>query len=166
MTPDDLYALPPEEFVAARDALARSLPKDEAAAVRALRRPTVVAAAINAAVRRSPALVATLEAASVDEELAEALRAGRLVREAQAGGFGPVPERIAPRPVPEPAVDPRELEQAQAELTAAEAEVTRLRRELAEASERARSARVAVRKAELAAERLRHEAWLRADRDR
>ena len=144
MSVDGLYALPPEEFVAARNALARTLPKPEAAEVRKLRRPSVVAWAINQAVRRSPALVAalldagealraaqeaavtgggggaalreataarrdavrrlaaevgvrpeyagavaaTLEAATVDSSVAEALRAGRLEREVEPGGFG------------------------------------------------------------------------------
>lgn len=54
-TPDDrigeLFALPNEEFVAARDALAKECKaagdKDAAAAVKQLRRPTVAAAAVN-----------------------------------------------------------------------------------------------------------------------
>lgn len=58
MTPDSLYTLPPEEFVAARDALARELRQagdDESARdVKALRRPTVAAWAVNLAVRRAP----------------------------------------------------------------------------------------------------------------
>lgn len=48
---DDLYRVRPEEFVAARDALARRLReegrKDEAAGVKKRRRPTVVAWAVN-----------------------------------------------------------------------------------------------------------------------
>jgi hypothetical protein len=48
---DDLYALPAEEFVRARDALARDLAKagrrDESQQVRALRRPSRSAAALN-----------------------------------------------------------------------------------------------------------------------
>lgn len=53
---DDLFGLDPEAFVAARDALARRLRsagrKDEAAAVKALRRPTVAAWVLNQLVRR------------------------------------------------------------------------------------------------------------------
>jgi len=55
---DALYALPPEEFVAARDALAKDLRgrKDRAGAdaVRALRRPSVPASLVNQLVRREP----------------------------------------------------------------------------------------------------------------
>ena len=53
---DELFELDPEEFVGARDALARRLrsagQKEEAAAVKALRRPTVAAWALNQLVRR------------------------------------------------------------------------------------------------------------------
>ena len=52
---DDLYGLPDGEFTAARDALAKRLRgekrREEADAVKALRRPSVAAAAINRAVR-------------------------------------------------------------------------------------------------------------------
>jgi hypothetical protein len=55
VTIDDLYALPGADFVAARDALARELAKDgrkdDAAAVRALRRPTQAAEVLNAIAR-------------------------------------------------------------------------------------------------------------------
>ena len=58
MTREELYGLPGAEFVAARDALARSLAKDkhrdEAAAVKALRRPTRSAEALNALARTEP----------------------------------------------------------------------------------------------------------------
>jgi len=51
----DLYALPPDGFVAARDALAKELKEagraEEAAAVKRLRRPSVVAWAVNAVAR-------------------------------------------------------------------------------------------------------------------
>src|SRR5688500_10764272 len=54
--PDELFGLDPEAFVAARDALARRLRgagrKDEAAAVKGLRRPTVAAWALNQLARR------------------------------------------------------------------------------------------------------------------
>ena len=57
----DLYGLPGAEFVAARDALARSLAKDkqrdEAAAVKALRRPTRSAEVLNELARSEPKAV-------------------------------------------------------------------------------------------------------------
>lgn len=73
MSPDearpisDLYALPPEEFIGARDALAKELKDggraDEAAAVKKLRKPSVVAWALDAAARGDPeAVEALLEA--------------------------------------------------------------------------------------------------------
>jgi hypothetical protein len=57
----DLYALPPEEFTAARDAAVTAARADgdrpAAAALAALRRPTVAAYAVNALVRAEPSLV-------------------------------------------------------------------------------------------------------------
>jgi len=71
-----LYGLPPEEFVAARDELARQLRKDGDAAaakrVAGLRRPTVVAWAVNQAARRRPELVTDLVEAG--ERLRQAQR--------------------------------------------------------------------------------------------
>jgi hypothetical protein len=58
-----LYELPPEEFVAARDELWRRLraaDRQAAERVRALRRPTVAAWAVNQVARRQPELVAEL----------------------------------------------------------------------------------------------------------
>jgi hypothetical protein len=73
---DRLFALPPEEFVAARDALAQQLRAEgdraRAAEVRALRRPTVAAWAVNQVARRRPADVAAL--VEVGEELHRAQR--------------------------------------------------------------------------------------------
>lgn len=67
-----LYALPPGEFVAARDALVRDLraggDRATAAAVKALRRPTVAAWALNQVARAEPDVVTTVL------EAAEALR--------------------------------------------------------------------------------------------
>jgi hypothetical protein len=61
---DELFRLPPEEFTAARDRLARELTeaddRDAARKVKALRRPTAAAWAVNTAVRRKPDLVAAL----------------------------------------------------------------------------------------------------------
>src|SRR4051812_41939694 len=143
---DELYGLPDAEFTAARDALAKRLRaekrREDADAVKALRRPSVAAGAINWAVREHGAdevlaagealreaheallsgggdaaavreamarerdavrgfarlaldegasgateekVRATLHAASVDDEVREALTAGRLEREAEAG---------------------------------------------------------------------------------
>jgi hypothetical protein len=71
-----LYGLPPEEFVAARDELARQLRKEGDAAagrrVAGLRRPTVVAWAVNQAARRRPELVTDLVEAG--ERLRQAQR--------------------------------------------------------------------------------------------
>jgi hypothetical protein len=167
---DDLYDVEPDEFVAARDALARSLKKagDAAGAARVakLRRPTVAAWALNTVARAHPdaidalldagvalraaqqealrgdaaalrtatsvrraavatvaglvaevlgeragaqagAVSATLEAATVDESVAAALRAGRLDREQSAAaagfGFGDVGDWTPPPPAPKAA---------------------------------------------------------------
>jgi hypothetical protein len=59
---NDLYAVRPEEFVAARTALVKQLKaeghKEEAAATAKLRRPSVAAWALNQVAREEPALVA------------------------------------------------------------------------------------------------------------
>ncbi|MDQ4005357.1 MAG: hypothetical protein M3135_03525, partial [Actinomycetota bacterium] len=64
---DELYDLRPEEFTAARDGLVRSLKDagdgDAAAEVKKLRRPTVVAWALNQLVRRHRRRVEELIAA-------------------------------------------------------------------------------------------------------
>ncbi|MGV3758916.1 MAG: hypothetical protein ACO1PW_05150 [Actinomycetota bacterium] len=56
-----LYDLRPEEFVAARDALVKELraagERGEATAVKALRRPSAAAAALNRAARSRPELL-------------------------------------------------------------------------------------------------------------
>jgi hypothetical protein len=90
---DDLYALAPEGFVAARDALARTLKEsgDPAAAaeVKRLRRPSVAAWALNQLVRREPELLDELI------EAGEALRGAQ--RKAMSGvkesGFREATER-------------------------------------------------------------------------
>ncbi|MGP3923488.1 hypothetical protein [Streptomyces sp. 8N616] len=48
---DQLYALPPEQFTAARDEAAKTAPRGQAAKIRALRRPTLAAWALNLLVR-------------------------------------------------------------------------------------------------------------------
>jgi exonuclease VII small subunit len=72
-----LYALPAEEFVAARNALVKRLKadkrKDEAAEVAALRRPSVVAWALNHVARDDPDAVAILVEAA--QGVADAQRA-------------------------------------------------------------------------------------------
>lgn len=75
---DHLYDLPPEQFVAARDALARQLTGAERDAVRALRRPSVVAAIANRLARDEPQALRAL------------LAAGEQLRAAQLGGAGDV----------------------------------------------------------------------------
>jgi exonuclease VII small subunit len=74
---DALYALPAEEFVAARNALVKRLKadkrKDEAAEVAALRRPSVVAWALNHVARDDPDAVAILVEAA--QGVADAQRA-------------------------------------------------------------------------------------------
>lgn len=80
-TIDDLYALPPSEFVAARDALVKILraqgDKEQAAAVKALRRPSAGAAALNVAARRRPDLVdGALAAAAALREATESAVGG------------------------------------------------------------------------------------------
>jgi hypothetical protein len=88
---DELYGLPDDEFTAARDALAKRLRgekrRDEADEVKALRRPSVGAAAINRAVREHGA-DELLAAGDALREAHEALLSGKgdakAVREATA----------------------------------------------------------------------------------
>jgi len=67
MTTDDidaLYALPLDEFTRARDDLAKALraqgDKDAASTVKALRKPSVPAWALNQVARQNPELIAEL----------------------------------------------------------------------------------------------------------
>jgi hypothetical protein len=80
----ELYAQPPDGFIAARDALVKELKgsgrDDEAAAVKKLRRPSVVAWAVNRAAREAPEQVTALRDAG------QALR--RAQRKALSGGGG------------------------------------------------------------------------------
>src|SRR5918996_2696403 len=69
---DALFALPPEEFTAARDELAKSLEERQAAKeVKALRRPTTAAWAVNQTVRRHPDALERLLAAGREVRLAQ-----------------------------------------------------------------------------------------------
>jgi hypothetical protein len=75
---EDLYALPPEEFTAARDAAAKAAraagDKEGAKTLAGLRRPTVSAHLVNLLVRAEPALVAQL--LDLGAQLGEAQRSG------------------------------------------------------------------------------------------
>jgi hypothetical protein len=74
---DRLYAAPPDRFTAERDALAKSLrtsDKAAAGAVKALRRPTVTAWALNQVARNQPGDLSALFEA--DAELSRAQREG------------------------------------------------------------------------------------------
>ena len=76
--PDDLYAVAPGEFTAARDLLARTLKaagdKEKAAEVKALRKPSTAAWAVNQLARRYP------------ERMDAFLKAGEQLRAAQRKG--------------------------------------------------------------------------------
>ena len=75
----DLYALPPEEFTAARDAEVRAArgagEREQAKALAALRRPTASAHAVNALARAEPELLAQL--LELGQQLAQAQAAGQ-----------------------------------------------------------------------------------------
>lgn len=80
MRRDDLYGLPLEEFTSARDALAKELrtagKKDAADEVKALRKPSVSAWAVNQAARRRP------------QDVKRLVAAGGELRKAQRGVVG------------------------------------------------------------------------------
>ncbi len=87
---DDLFALPTDEFVAARNDLAKELKvdkrTDDAKAIQALRRPSVAAWALNQLARRQPKLL---------EELFDAAHALRGAQaDAMSGGRGPLRETM------------------------------------------------------------------------
>ena len=90
---DRLFSLPPEEFIAARDELAKRLKaegkSEEAAGVKGLRRPTVAAWAANQAARQRPDEVAELLAAGA--ELHKAQR--KALSGVKGGGFREAMER-------------------------------------------------------------------------
>jgi hypothetical protein len=72
----DLYALPPEEFTAARDAAAK-----EDKSLKALRKPSVAAWVVNTLVRREPALLEQLVDLGAALRDATAARQGEQLRE-------------------------------------------------------------------------------------
>jgi hypothetical protein len=77
---DDLYGLPPEEFTRARDALAKELrdagKREAADEVKALRKPTVSAWAVNQASRQRP------------QDVKRLVKAGDALRKAQRAAVG------------------------------------------------------------------------------
>ncbi|HEX8004072.1 MAG TPA: hypothetical protein VF519_15395 [Mycobacteriales bacterium] len=233
---DELYALDPDEFVPARDAIVRRLRKegarDEAAAVAKLRRPTVPAWALNVVARDHPgevaavlaagerlrsaqeqalrgdaaalrtataerraavaaaaalvadvlgdrapaqagAVSATLEAATVDPDVAELLRAGRLDRERSAAaagfGFGDVGDWTPPPPRKAPATKAAKKQPGKAAPAAKEpankapakpakpARDDRLRAELDAAVAEAKARAAELHDAEVAVSRLKKE---------
>ena len=90
---DRLFSLPPEQFIAARDEVAKRLKAEdmpeEAAEVGALRRPTVAAWAANQVARRHPADIEELLAAG--ETMRSAQR--RVLSGAREGGFREATDR-------------------------------------------------------------------------
>lgn len=80
-TAEELYGLPPEEFTAARDRAAGGLPRDQAALVRRLRRPTVAAWTANLIARRDPGAVGALGELGGELRRAHADLDGELLRE-------------------------------------------------------------------------------------
>ena len=150
---DELYALPPEEFVAARDAaVKRTDDPDLKKTIKSLRRPTASADAVNQVVRDNPDgveallalgeqlrtamagrsgdvralseqrrslvgdlvpkdlpanvrddVTATLEAATADPQLGEAVRSARLVKPLRYAGFGELPDLADVMATPLPA---------------------------------------------------------------
>jgi hypothetical protein len=90
---DELFTTPPAEFVAARNALAKSLKaagqKEEAAAVAALRRPSAPDWALNTVALRDPDVVADAVAA------AEELRAVQAAALGDAGAAADLREAMA-----------------------------------------------------------------------
>jgi hypothetical protein len=82
-----LYRLPPEQFTAARDALARRLrssgDREKAEEIRRLRRPNAVAWSLNQVAQEHPGLID--EALATGSELREAMEIGdgRLLRDAE-----------------------------------------------------------------------------------
>jgi len=216
---DELYGLPPGEFTRARDERAKELrvggEREAANAVKALRRPTVAAWALNQLARRrakdldkllsagedlraaqeellaggdrstfqdaaarerdlvarlaadattlaseagerggglQEKVAATLHAAALDEETAEELRAGRLVKEREAiGGFGATAGAPVPAAPPKPPkIRPAKRRPARADSSAAAREDAQRRQRLTAARTDERHARREVEAAERA----------------
>jgi hypothetical protein len=80
---EELYGSPPGEFTKKRDALAKELPEDDAAKLRARRKPTQIAWVLNQLARREPDAIAELTDAG--RELARSER--QALRGDKAGTF-------------------------------------------------------------------------------
>jgi hypothetical protein len=82
-----LYALPPDEFVAARNAAVKACKqegrKDDAAAIAALRKPSVIESALNRTAHRDPDTTAAWAAAAQSADDAQSATIGG----AEAGGL-------------------------------------------------------------------------------
>jgi len=212
---DELYGLAPGEFTSARDARAKELrgagDREAANAVKALRKPTVAAWALNQLSRRKgkdldrllaageklrgaqeellaggdrsafqkaaarerelvaeltatamelageggtgleEKVAATLHAAALDEDTADELRAGRLLREREAiGGFGAAPPAGGSRPAPRAKKPAPAARKRDAKRERAKAEDARARERLAAARTDERHARRELEAAEKA----------------
>ena len=212
---DELYGLAPGEFTSARDARAKELRsgggREAANAVKALRKPTVAAWALNQLSRRNgkdldrllaageklrgaqeellaggdrsafqkaaarerelvaeltatavklageggtgleEKVAATLHAAALDEDTADELRAGRLLREREAiGGFGAAPPAGESGPAPRAKKPASTARKRDAKRERAKAEDARARERLAAARTDERHARRELEAAEKA----------------
>ena len=212
---DELYGLAPGEFTSARDARAKELrgagDREAANAVKALRKPTVAAWALNQLSRRKgkdldrllaageklrgaqeellaggdrsafqkaaarerelvaeltatamelageggtgleEKVAATLHAAALDEDTADELRAGRLLREREAiGGFGAAPSGGESRPAPRAKKPAPAARKRDAKRERAKADDARARERLAAARTDERHARRELEAAEKA----------------
>lgn len=218
---DRLYALPPEEFTRARNEAERDLRKagerEQADRVKALRKPTAVAAAVNQLARSHRSEVEaflaaaaglrdaqfagkgnlaeaaraeqatleklvelggesvrqTLQAAAVDDEIAQELLAARLEREPEPAGFGTLlahadpatarstakarsGSRGTPRPAkPDDSSARAQLQEAKEMLRAAKVEEQQARRGWEQAQRGLEKARAAVEKAQRDLDHLR-----------
>jgi hypothetical protein len=163
-SPEDLYGLPLERFIAERTALVKALRgrerRNEASEVAALRKPSVAAWAVNQLVRTQPqALQAlfsagddlervgeTLRAAAVDVQARREVAAGCLTQELRSVGVGFAGSAPAPAPVTSEqraALKAARRSQAQARRAA-----TRAEKELAAAQARRAKAAASLQEAE------------------
>ena len=108
----ELYGLTPDEFTAARNQLAKTIGGPTAAAIKALRRPTLAAWLANLLVQTARAeaktlgrsvtptvadrLTETLDAALIDPGAEQLLRSGQLTSALRHVGFGVVDETGSP----------------------------------------------------------------------
>ena len=163
---DALYSEPLETFIAARNALAKALvqaaDREGAAVVKALRKPSVAAWALNQlshtraaevlsdsgkppAPAQRDRITSTLQAVAGDEEARELLRRGRLERDLEPAGFGFVDDvTIVSTPAPREPAPRRQVERprrptpaaAEREQERAREDARREARRLAAAAER------------------------------